>query len=644
MNGSNPFSRASIIAAALFRLSGGMLVSSISLSGQQDTALHQIQLQETLVRSERFQYSGYSHSNSDTFPDVAVLSLAEQLSRTNGLSVRFNAPGTLATLSCRGAGPNHTAVFWNGWNLQNPMNGVVDASLLPLWAGDQVQLVRGGYSAAQSSGAMGGAVEINTPGFPEQSKAEISVGAGSFGNRNVQAGYSFISNRYSGSFRGNYAAAENNFPYPATGLDGSKMTRYQENNFGQVLNLQQANQWRPDSKNVVRTAGWLQRAYRQIPPSNLEAASERWQKDHSLRLAAQWSHEVNKRNRILSDAAWIDELIDFRFAGQNEISRSRTAGLKSEWRSMPDASCEWRSGLSLLHISAGSDGYNPVQAWYRQARLAGFASVDKTWFHRLKFSAVVREEWAEKQGIPFTWSLSTEYRTWATSKFRGHLSRNFNLPTFNDRYWNVLGNPELRPERGYSADMGWDFSRGGFTAGFSLYQILLNDWILWSPGPDGLFRPGNLRQVRGRGLEASAGYAWRPGKWRIQCQGRGQWSDTRNTRVYAGAQSSLDRQLPYTPNFSMGGDITAVRGPFTAVYMHQITGRRYITSDNAGTLDAFQTGNLMVQWTFNRHIKRKPAELKINLEIKNLWNQPYQWLVNQPMPGRSWNVSIYSAW
>lgn len=615
-------------------------VFPVALWAQRDSS---VILEEAIVRASRFQYTGFSRWQADTLPVTGVQSLANRLFEENILTVRLNAPGTLATLSARGAGASRTPVFWNGWNLQSPMNGVVDASLLPLWQGDQLQLLRGGYSAAQSSGAMGGTVEINTLDFPEKTRAEIGLQGGSFGTRSMDGSYGITSGAYSGLLRARYARADNNFPFTITGLNGKPVEKRQLNNFGRVGDIQQCNQWTA-GKHSIRTAGWLQWAFREIPPTTIEAPSERWQQDQSARFTAQWQYRATARNRLVTDAAWLDESLDFRHAGKTDRSRSHTLGLKSEWRAQPGPGWTWRAGMSETGIFARADGYREKNTWFRQNRLATYASMEKLWFHQLRLSGVVRQEWADWQATPFTWSLGAEYRTVRFGKLRGHFSRNFNLPTFNDRFWQTLGNPALKPEKGYSSDLGWEYQTGPFSCQLSGYQILLNDWILWSPGADGLFRPGNLRRVRSRGLELTGKYRWSPGRWRLNFGLSGQWSDTRNIAVYDGSEASLNKQLPYTPGLSAGGSILVSCGPFSATYLHQLTGRRYVTSDNLAWLNAFQTGDLLCQWVFQWGKREKTQRLTVGMQWRNLWNTSYQWLINQPLPGRNWSCSVDYSW
>ncbi|MEO6037937.1 MAG: TonB-dependent receptor, partial [Saprospiraceae bacterium] len=225
---------------------------------------------------------------------------------------------------------------------------------------------------------------------------------------------------------------------------------------------------------------------------------------------------------------------------------------------------------------------------------------------------------------------------------RGHLSRNFNLPTFNDRFWLALGQPELRPEKGYSADAGWTFQRKKFQLELTGFQLLIDDWILWQPGDDGQFRPANLRKVWSRGAEAAGQLQAGLGRWHFKLSARGQRSATTNVAVYGGAQGVKDKHLPYTPRQLGSVALQLRRGGFSAGYLHQFTGRRYATGDNVDILPGFQTGQLLLRQTWS--LGRRSTRISVDLRIENVWNTPYQILAYRPMPGRSGRIGLGVAW
>ena len=99
--------------------------------------------------------------DSLTLQEAKGQNLADLLSRQSDVFIKSYGLGSLATTSLRGGGASHTAVIWNGFSLQSPMNGQLDLSLLPVFFFDEVEVQYGGSAALYGSGAVGGAIHLD---------------------------------------------------------------------------------------------------------------------------------------------------------------------------------------------------------------------------------------------------------------------------------------------------------------------------------------------------------------------------------------------------------------------------------------------------------------------------------------------------
>lgn len=595
-----------------------------------------VQLQDTLppvlVQDTRFDRTGFVQWRLDSMPLVGVISLTDRLLWENVLDVRVNAPGTLATLSVRGAGPNRSPVFWNGLNLQSPMNGVVDVSLLPLWPDDAVEINYGGQSAAQSSGAMGGSLHI-AQGQKRLSNGKngfVSGAVGSFGRMDGSAGLGYAGKRFESSFRAARYQAKNEFAYEKQGLDGVFYPTKQVNNLSERTDFQQFNRLEINSKNTLKTAYWHQIAFREIPPSVTEALRTSWQRDQAHRAVATWESAPRPKTLWITRVAWLQDFLAFHLAGDTDTSRSRQVLLGTERSETWGKHLAWRTGINLIRQWAMVDGYADSTRWFGQTRAAGFVMGE--WKRpNARYSVLLRQEWAEAQAAPFSWSFGANIGLGRVGEARAHFSRNFNLPTLNDRFWHKLGKPDLRPERGYSADLGWAIQRPNYSIELSGFQLILDDWILWQPNDStGLFRPDNLRKVWSRGLEIGGKWRGSFGKWKLSGSGRVQFSRTTNVAVYGGSESALGRQLPYTPRASAGVSLRLSRGAFSMAYLQQFTGRRM--DNHVKQIAGFQLGTAMASYAFLR------GRISVDFRVENLWNTRYEVIRFRPMPGRAWNL------
>jgi iron complex outermembrane receptor protein len=622
----------------------GFLFWGSPLFSQSDSVHSQLVLPETTISEQRFSSTGFDVWKADSLPIFSVMALSSRLFLENGLQVRQNAPGTLATISARGAGPNRTSVQWNGLNLQSPMNGVVDAALLPLWPGDVLSVQAGGNSAAQSSGAMGGIVCVESPDNQSKRRFSGNLGAeaGSFSAGAFQATAQVVTGHLSSRTRAHWQRAENNFPFQKQGINGQPYPTRQVNNSLKITNLQQFNQWTINPKNLLKTAAWYQKSHRQIPPTITASESNSWQRDQSIRAVATWEYSPHQRAKLRTRAAWQEEEIAFYYAGNTETSHAQTALMSVEWQRTLRKQMEWRVGTSAQYVRAKADGYQSGQQWFGQARLGGYALAAWRLKQGGKLSAQLRQEWAADQAAPLTGTLGWELPIRKTGVIQGHFSRNVNLPTFNDRYWKNLGNADLLPEKGYSTDLGWVFVQPAGRVSVTAFHLIIDDWILWQPGADGLFRPGNLRKVSSTGIESMGSLAYN--RWGIHwtLKGRIQISETKNTAVYGGAQSVLGKQLPYTPQLSAASGITAKGARFSAAYLHQYSGSRFITTDNLTKMPDFQTGTLLLSGDISRW--RPSNSLSLELVIDNIWDVSYRSIANRPMPGRNWRAGVLIRW
>lgn len=593
------------------------------------------------IQSARFEQNGYTRWKPDSLPLSAAVSLADKLLWENPLALRANAPGTLATLSIRGAGPSRSPVFWNGLNLQSPMNGVVDASLLPLFPDDEVQVQLGGHSAALSNGCMGGSVQVSTNAAPPHPgwNTQAYLSAGSFGLTQTGGSIGHAQENRTSQLRANWQQADNDFPFRNTAQIGQPAAR-QPNNFQRRSDIQQFNRFIFRQKNVLRTALWHQSAWRQIPPAMTEARTETWQADRTSRAVLTWENRTHAQARWLTRLAAADEWIAFRYAGRTDTSRSRTWLVHSEWAQATAHAWLWKVGTQATFQSARVDGYADNKRWVAQHRAALFGMAERV-FAAGRLSLLLRQEWWVGGAAPFTGTLGGQWSLgrgkWGVWSF--HLARNFNLPTLNDRYWANLGKPDLRPESGYSGDVGWSLERGRLRTEVAVFQLLVDDWILWQPGPDGLFRPDNLRKVWSRGSE------WRmhwtlptTHAWVTKLTAHYQFVKATNTAVYGGNAEVLGRDLPYTPRHAGGLACAVRRRGWSGAYLHQITGARFVTADNQTRLQGFSTAQVLLEygWVFPQ--KKAPAKrgvLRFSLRLENVWNAPYQVIQFRPMPGRS---------
>jgi vitamin B12 transporter len=186
------------------------LLTYLSVSAQTDTARALPTIEITAQSINRFAVGQFQiNSDSQTMRIFQGQKMADWLQAETPLSIRAYGTGN-ANVAARGMASSHTAVVWNGINLQNALNGGVDLNLLEVGSTDRVGVKLGGGSALYGSGAIGGSIFLDnnvsqTAGF----NGEIGLGLGSFGFQNQRAKLGFGSKKIVGSVSVSHQKAVN---------------------------------------------------------------------------------------------------------------------------------------------------------------------------------------------------------------------------------------------------------------------------------------------------------------------------------------------------------------------------------------------------------------------------------------------------
>ena len=117
--------------------------------------------------------------------------LADVLREVPGLTIsRTGSPGKATSLFTRGANSTHTLVLWNGIEINNPYFAGYDWGRFSTAGVQQVEVVRGPYSALYGSDAVAGVVNVLTNPVKSGVRGDFEVGG--HGLRNAMAGADYV--------------------------------------------------------------------------------------------------------------------------------------------------------------------------------------------------------------------------------------------------------------------------------------------------------------------------------------------------------------------------------------------------------------------------------------------------------------------
>jgi iron complex outermembrane receptor protein len=509
---------------------------------------------------------------------------------------------------------------------------------VPLASTDEVAVQYGGSGALWGSGAVGGSVHLN-------GGAPAGEGWGAF-TRQAAGSFGTYAGAYGGSWRGKAATvsarlynqyARNDFPFRNTAQFNAPEVRQPNaglRQYGATSDLHLL----LSEREQLDVHYWFGNNDRHIPPSMTTESSIATQADDFHRVAAQWKRTGDALNLAVRSAFFAERLA---YRDQTVDSRSRTRSSITE----AEASLPLGSALSLnagLHHTyewADVESYTNPATRYRTALFASLKARDA----RERFTGLVsiRQERAGTSWVPVIPSLGGTLQLAKPLKLRLNATRNYRLPTFNDLYWQPGGNRALQPEEGWSQDAGLTFKHAFGTlrteVDVTVYNSRIHNWIVWLPRGSN-WAPTNLQFVWSRGVEVTARVAQPVGLFTLTGTGFYGYGRSTNEKERFPGDQALHKQLTYTPRHQAAATLGAARGPWTLLYNHRYTGSRYPTSDETGPLPAYQVGTL----TLGRSLTFRTLSFDLQGRINNLWNASYQVIAWQAMPGRSFQLTLFT--
>lgn len=227
---------------------------------------------------------------------------------------------------------------------------------------------------------------------------------------------------------------------------------------------------------------------------------------------------------------------------------------------------------------------------------------------------------------------------------RAFCKRSYRVPTFNDLYYTFIGNSNLKPE--YATQTGggasWNCHGKGKTfkrlaIRLDAYTNTVNQKIIAVPTTNQFrWTMTNLGKVTVHGLDATAESAWNIGKAAIEtkavytCQRAMDCTDS-NSPYYKG-------QIAYIPKHSASAVVNVEWKQWSAHYSFIYTGKRYDASANipANYIQPYYIND----FSASRNLQCKNADARISLAVNNVLNRHYDVVRCYPMPGRNYKITL----
>lgn len=668
-----PVSRSIAAAFSIFALS---LFLEPSASAQSRES--KLPLPDTLSEVQIKGIRGSSRSSSPTplqtlsgrqLEKMNSLSVADALRYFSGVQVKdYGGIGGLKTINVRSLGGHHTSVFYDGIQVGNAQNGEVDLGRFSLDNMEELDLYNAQNSSIyQSARAFAASsslfLQSARPSFKDgqKDKLRLTFRTGSFGLANPSLQWQHqISKRISSSLSSEWVKANGRYKFRYTN-SVYDTTATRQNGDTEALRLEgtlygtlsDSSKWTFKVFHYQNERG-LPRA---IVSNNFQSGDRQW--DRSLFIQSNWQSRQREKYQWMLNAKYandylryiqpqfdnIEGKLDNRYRQQEYyLSAAGLYRLASFW----DV-----SAAADILVNSMSSNIDRFAYPTRYSKLLSLASELHTGAFRLQ-GTLLASLIAEKTKEYSAAESRTEFSPTVTASWqpfhdnllllRAFYKNTFRMPTFTDLYYTQVGSTALRPEFAKQYDAGFTLQKS-FSSDFLQYVSLrsdayinrITDKIVATPDNNiARWKMTNFGKVKIKGVEASVTTIAKAGRTILNTVLNYTFQDA--TDVTRASDFNYGHQIPYTPRHSASAIIGLQRNNSWINYSYIYTGERYSQKANIAEnyMEPWYTHDLSV----STRLQRKHTDFKITAELNNVFNQYRDVVLNFPMPGRSYRLSL----
>lgn len=602
------------------------------------------------------------------------------LQKFAGVSLKsYGGLGGMKTISVRGIGGTHTGIYMDGFEMQNTQTGQLDLSNIQAENIESMQLSIGGAGGQLlpvSAYLQGSVIAIQT--FENQfSSHAIQVRsafkAGSFGQFDSYFAVKMNRKKYFFSLFGKYRMADGNYPFKF--MNGSHVYKGKRinNDLSELFSgFSVGKRW---GKYGILKMNYLSN----ISDKGLPGAVILYNPTASQRLSNQ-SHQLNVDAKYIRSRVGLRTYFTTRYEDLNYVDSSylNTTGFLDQ--SFYNTSVQL--GVSFQTQDAKLDSMETLVVQRVKNQYFGGLEHNFSVLHSSKpsfeqpirnhFKAVVGTEFNGKKAMAIlqlgghfvldqTQSNPESMQRFALTPYvvfqakRFHpilglpdiwIKRTFRVPSFNELYYNQLGNVKLKPEIANQVNLGTSYllkqRRTTFKFRLDAYFNVLENKIVAIPTKN-LFiwsiQNVGLVQVFGADAQFVCDYEWTK-NWAVSS--RLIYTVQSVTDISNRSSITYGHQLPYLPKHTSNVDVTLKYKQSGIQLSGLLTSKRYALNENIAPnqINAFAVFDCGIfhTWKF-----QNDQQLRLQFHVKNIFNTPYAFVRYYVMPGTNFLISINYA-
>ena len=609
--------------------------------------------------------------NGELLEQLSTHSVADALRYFSGIQLKdYGGVGGIKTVNIRSMGTHHLGISYDGVALGNAQNGQIDLGQFSLDNVEEITLYNGQKSAifqpASDFGHAGSIyIRTRTPQFTDGENHHLRFKA-QYGSSDMlrlaglweQAWNDRISSSVNAEFLS--ASGKYDFRYERRYPDGSTAwdTTAVRHNGDIHAERIEANLHGRIDQGSWQVKGYVYNSARGIPGAIVNNVWRRGERQQDLNTFVQADFNKGVGDRF--STRW---LAKYAYYNTHYVNRDTTLLPVDNRYRQQELYVSTANVLELLPNWSASLSYD--LKWNRlDADMWNFASPTRL-SNLVSLATAVDYKHLKAQGSLLATFVSDHHRTASPTvkkltpalfvnvyPFRGtffslraYVKKSFRMPTFNDLYYTDMGNANLVPESALQYDAGFALNRH-FNHGlvrhaamhFDVYYNTVRDKIVAYPkGQQFRWTMLNLGKVHIKGLDVEAEADCSVGRDLVATL-RAQYTYQDARDVTDPATSYYRDQIPYIPWHSGSAIVGLTYRNWNLHYSFIYAGERYDEQENIlyNHMEPWYTSDLSLRC----HFTVSDLRYTVQAEVNNLLDQQYEVIVNYPMPGRNYTLTL----
>ena len=535
----------------------------------------------------------------------------DALRQAPGITIlQSGSPGKVTSTFLRGGSATELLVLLDGVPINNPYFGGVDLENLTTGNVDRIEILRGPQSTLYGSDAMAGVIQIFTRRGQGPASAELKFEGGSFQTYRENFGLHGAGGRFDYSL--DYSRQDSD------GITGND--EFRQNVFSARTGF------RLNGKTEISAFGRAYDSHAGIPFDAFLQPAPLQNQDSSLWLV---SGGIQHHS---GDHVNLNATISYNDRGYTiEDPQSLFVPLTQNDSGVTQFNLQNDSHFGGYTLSAGYEfEHQAIQGADITGRFLDETINNQAAFVQNKLesgpwilTAGVRWDHFNTFGDTVNPRVSAAFKFSNTSKIRGSFATAFRAPTAGDLYYPYYGNPDLKPEKSKSWEIGFDRYLGNAAFSASWFRNDYDDLITFDPVT---FLAGNVAKAKTQGLEVSGSYSVAPWKFSASYMYLNAKDEVADRRLY--------RRPEHTGSFSAGYETRrwGATAGVTAVGNRLETDYRLSPATDVEN-PAFVTIDIAAHYRITRTLDAVGR-------VGNLADQSYEQILGYPSPGIAFYAGI----